>query len=238
MCEHLGVSESILVTGASRGLGFALVQAALAVGLRVVAGERQRSAALDALAARHAGQLLRVPLDVVSAESVRAASELVQAELGALDVLVNNAAVLPLAVQGTLDTLDVDLGREVFDVNALGPLRVTQAFLPLLKRGKRKVLVNISSEAGSIADCRRTDNFPYCMSKAALNMQTALLENALSPLGFHVVAVHPGWLRTDMGGPSAALDANEVALSLLSLIAARVSEAPLFVDHTGKALAF
>jgi NAD(P)-dependent dehydrogenase (short-subunit alcohol dehydrogenase family) len=232
------MSASILITGAGRGLGFALVQAALAAGFRVVAGERQRSPSLDRLVSQHPEQLFRVALDVSSAESVRSASERVRAELRSLDVLVNNAAILPPAVQGTLDTLDVERSLEVLDVNALGPLRVTQAFLPLLERGAQKLVVNISSEAGSIGDCWRSDNFPYCMSKAALNMQTALLANHLKPRGFRVFAVHPGWLRTDMGGSRADLHPNDAASALLSLIERRVEDAPLFVDSGGNALAF
>jgi NAD(P)-dependent dehydrogenase (short-subunit alcohol dehydrogenase family) len=231
------MSASMLITGGGRGLGLALAQAALATGFRVVAGERKRSTQLADLAVQHPEQLFRVALDVSSAESVRQASEQVRAELGSLDVLVNNAAILPLAVQGKLDTLDVELAREVLDVNTLGPLRVTQAFLPLLERGEQKMVVNISSEAGSIGDCWRSDNFPYCMSKAALNMQTALLANYLKPLGFRVFAVHPGWLRTDMGGQRADFHPNDAASALLSLIERRAKDAPLFVDPSGNALA-
>lgn len=233
------MTQTVLITGAGRGLGLALTQVFLEAGFRVVAGERKPARELDRLKTAHEARLSRVTLDQSSTESVRAAAAAVASTLdGGLDVLINNAAILPSAGRGTLEELDVDAGLEVLDVNALGPLRVAQAFLPLLERGERKLIVNVSSEAGSIGDCWRKDEFPYCMSKAALNMQSAILQNALTPRGFSLLAVHPGWIRSDMGGPKADLAPKEAADALFSLIAARAADAPLFVDYTGKALNF
>jgi NAD(P)-dependent dehydrogenase (short-subunit alcohol dehydrogenase family) len=233
------MTQTVLITGAGRGLGLALTQVFLEAGLRVVAGERKPSRELDRLKAAHEARLSRVTLDQSSTESVRsAAAEVASALDGGLNVLINNAAILPSAGRGTLEALDVDAGLEVLDINALGPLRVTQAFLSLLERGQRKLIVNVSSEAGSIGDCWRKDDFPYCMSKAALNMQSALLQNALSPRGFQLLAVHPGWIRSDMGGPKADLAPKAAAEALFSLITNLRADAPLFVDYTGKELKF
>lgn len=230
---------SVVVTGANKGLGLSLVKAFLAAEARVFAGARAPAPALDALAAAHAGRLELVPLDVTNASGVRAAADAVRRSTPALDLLVNNAAILPEAGRGQLDALNVELGRELFDTNALGPLRVTQAFLPLLRAGERKLIVNVSSEAGSIADCWRTDEHLYCMSKAALNMQSAILKNDLGREGFEILAVHPGWMRTDMGGPKAHIDAMEAAEGIVELARQRrEAGAPFYVDYRGEAMRF
>lgn len=232
------MDRTVLITGANRGLGLCLSRVFLEAGSHVIAGARQTSPELRELNAAFPERLVCVTLDVTSTESVRAASAEVTARCGAIDALINNAAILLQTERGTIETLDVDAGRAIFDVNALGPLRVTQAFLPLLHAGAGKLIVNVSSEAGSIGDCWRKDDVPYCMSKAALNLQTKILHNHLAPLGFRLMAVHPGWLRTDMGGARAHLDPNEAAQALHALIATRAPDAPLFVDHRGQALAF
>ena len=86
-----------------------------------------------------------------------------------------------------------------------------QQFLPLLEKSGLKLIINILSEAGSVADCRRENQFAYCMSKAALNMQSKILQNYLKPRGFKILAIHPGWIRTNMGGPQAPLPAEGAA---------------------------
>jgi NAD(P)-dependent dehydrogenase (short-subunit alcohol dehydrogenase family) len=107
--------------------------------------------------------------------------------------------------------------QKTMDVNAFGPLRVIQQFLPLLKKGPRKLIINISSEAGSLADCCRSMEYAYCMSKSALNMASRILQNALAPAGFKVLAIHPGWMRTDMGGPEADIAPDEAADGIFEL---------------------
>ena len=114
------------------------------------------------------------------------------------------------------DLSDGHLERAM-QVNAFGPLRVTQRFLPLLERGAGKTIVDVSSEAGSIESAWRTCELEYSMSKAALNMQTRLLANALGPRGYRVVAVHPGWMRTDMGGTEADIASEEASRGIFRL---------------------
>lgn len=120
----------------------------------------------------------------------------------------------------------------------MGPLRVAKAFLPMLRRNGRGLIVNISSESGSIGDARREKEFDYCMSKAALNMATKLLDNYLSDSGIRVIAVHPGWMRTDMGGQNADLDPGETAARLAELFERFdvKSGEPIFLDNKGHAL--
>jgi NAD(P)-dependent dehydrogenase (short-subunit alcohol dehydrogenase family) len=227
------------VTGANKGLGLSLVRAFLETGARVFAGFRAPAAPLEELASVHAERLTLLPLDVTNAREVRSAALAVRSRTETLDVLVNNAAILPEQGRGKLESLDVEIGLRLFDTNALGPLRVTQAFLPLLRAGERKLIVNVSSEAGSVMDCRRTEEHLYCMSKAALNMQSAILRNDLGREGFEVLAVHPGWMRTEMGGPSAHIDPMEAAQGIVALTQRRrAPEDPFYIDYRGAPLPF
>jgi len=227
-----------VVTGAERGLGLCLVRDLLSAGVVVVAGKRASDRNLRALGER-GGRLTIVQMDVSDAASVREAADWVAARLGAVDLLVNNAAVHP-GFQGVpLEARDLSDGalERTMEVNAFGPLRATQRFLPLLERGTGKTVVNVSSEAGSVAGARRAAEFEYCMSKAALNMETRLLANALGPRGFRVFAVHPGWMRTDMGGSGADLSPEEASRGLVRLaLEPGLAGNGDFVDHLGRPL--
>lgn len=230
------MSETVLITGASRGLGLALARAFLRRGDRVFAGWRGVGEELRELARRSAAVTV-CTLDVTDIESVRQAAAFVAAQSPALDILINNAAIYPPDSRTRLEELEFTHFQSVMDVNAFGPLRVTQQFLPLLERGKRRLILNISSEAGSIADCWRDREYAYCMSKAALNIQSRLLQNYLGPRGFHVLAVHPGWMRTDMGGPNADIHPDEAAEGILKLTARPWSaDEPIYVDYRGNPL--
>jgi NAD(P)-dependent dehydrogenase (short-subunit alcohol dehydrogenase family) len=212
------MQRTVVITGAERGLGLCLVQAFLADGAMVVAGKRAGDRNLRALGKR-GGKLIIVQMDVSDPASVRAAGDWVASRFEAVDVLVNNAAVFP-AVKGVpLDRRDLGDGHleRTMQVNAFGPLRVIQRFLPLLEKGAGKTILQVSSEAGSIAAAWRTNEFEYCMSKAALNVQTRLLANALGPRGYRVVAVHPGWMQTDMGGPEADIPPDQAARGIFRI---------------------
>jgi NAD(P)-dependent dehydrogenase (short-subunit alcohol dehydrogenase family) len=230
------MSESALITGASRGLGLFLAEVLVAAGFTVFAGYREPISVRGG-PLRNSERFVPIELDVTDPGSVRAARDAVARRIAALDVLINNAAILPAAGRGRIDDTNIEIGHEVFDTNALGPLRVTQAFLPLLRAGTRKLLINVSSEAGSVGDCWRRDEHLYCMSKAALNMQTAILRNDLAPEGIEVLAVHPGWMRTDMGGPNADVDPKDAAAGILALVRERRdASAPYYIDFEGKPL--
>lgn len=231
--------ETVLVTGADRGLGLALVRRFLAAGRRVFAGLYGDGAGLRPLVAEYPEKLVAVPLDVTEAESVRRAAESVAKAAPALDVLINNAGVHMEDKNTPLEAVDLEDSHleRTMAINAFGPLRVTKAFLPLLLRGRRRLIMNVSSEAGSIADCWRDREFAYCMSKAALNMQSRLLQNYLGPRGLKVLAVHPGWMRTEMGGPDADIEADEAAAGLFELAVREWSpDDGIYFDYQGKPL--
>lgn len=230
-CYVARVTPSVLITGANRGLGQCLVEKFLAEGWRVFAGQRS----LGAGGAAPPSRLTRLELDVRATTSVQAAARLVGAQTSGLDVLINNAAVNPRPeCDALLGELDFDAIALSYDVNAIGPLRVVQAFLPLLERGQRKLIVNVSSEAGSLQHSWRDRMYGYCMSKAALNMQTTIVDRALKPRGFNAIAIHPGWMRTEMGGPKAALDPADSAAGMYEVINGANADTPRFLQHDGE----
>jgi NAD(P)-dependent dehydrogenase (short-subunit alcohol dehydrogenase family) len=151
-----------------------------------------------------------------------------------LDALVNNAGVFPEEGNERLEDLPLALFEEAFSVNVVGVARVTRAFLPLLGAAVHPRVVNISSLAGSIARKEDARHYCYSASKAALNMLTRTMAAELHPRGITVVAVTPGWVRTELGGPQAPLSAEESARSLGRTIE-RISpqDAGHFFDRDG-----
>ncbi|HEY2408127.1 MAG TPA: SDR family NAD(P)-dependent oxidoreductase [Polyangiaceae bacterium] len=227
----------ILITGASRGFGAALSAAFAERGATVFAGVRGTQPGLAPVLARYPALVVPSELDVGNTSSVKRAAARIAQQTDALDVVVNNAAIRSATVSNPIETIDFDDAARTFDVNSIGPLRVAQAFLPLLRRGNAPILVNVSSEAGSIGQCGRDREFDYCMSKAALNMLSMLLKNYLKG-SVRVLALHPGWLRTDMGGSHAESDPNDAARESATLIereAKNLDGAP-FLDRAGRAM--
>jgi NAD(P)-dependent dehydrogenase (short-subunit alcohol dehydrogenase family)/type 1 glutamine amidotransferase len=214
--------RTALVTGADRGLGFGLVSGLLAQGWRVFAGQNMPEwPELDDLAEQYPYDLHIVPLDVSSIEAAQAAAQAVAARVPHLDMLINNAGVStrtnPVTIREGLDYAEM---HRLFDVNSLGPLRVVEAFLPLLDRGTFRRLCFVSSEAGSIGRSYRKAWFGYCMSKAALNMGVKNLFNDLRPAGYTFRVYHPGWVRSYMSGQKnseADLEPEEAAAYAISI---------------------
>jgi NAD(P)-dependent dehydrogenase (short-subunit alcohol dehydrogenase family) len=234
------MNDTVFITGADKGLGLSLARRFLREGSRVYAGLHRPESASPELGRLFPKTFFPVPLDVASLDSVRAAAGRVAELTGALDLLVNNAGVL---LEARAPLAEIDLSsyplRETMDVNAFGPLRVVRQFLPLLEKGGRKLVINISSEAGSIADCWRESEFAYSMSKAALNMLSKILQNHLGPRGFKVLAVHPGWMRTDMGGADSAIEADEAAEGVFRLALRDWGpDDPIYMDYRGQSLSW
>ena len=226
---------TVLITGSSRGLGRALAETFLEAGFEVIAAHRKNTCPnLDELSQRYPGKLEPLRMDVLHDSSVQQAADTVATNHGHLDILINNAA-LCLDVDDSIQDADFDVIRQQMDVNVYGPLRVTRAFLPLLEKSDRGILVNISSEAGSVGACWRDTGFGYCMSKAALNMQSRILEKYLEPKGVKVLAVHPGWMQSDMGGPDADIPPAEAAEGILRLVASDTyRDLPMYVIYNGE----
>jgi Dehydrogenases with different specificities (related to short-chain alcohol dehydrogenases) len=217
------MERTVLVTGGDRGLGLALCAGLLKQGWHVFAGQYlPKWHELASLRNEYPQSLHLLPLDVSSRESVQAAAETVNADTDHLDVLISNAGVTSETVPFTIrEAQDYDEMHRLYDVNALGALRVVEAFLPFMDQGNSKRLCFISSEAGSIGRSERTSWFGYCMSKAALNMGIKILFNDLYPAGYTFRVYHPGWIRSFMHGEKnmeATLEPDEAATYALPLL--------------------
>lgn len=229
--------QRILITGANRGLGLEFVRQLLARGDRVIAGCRHpgRATALNELAAAHPGRLNVLPVDVAKpasiAELAREAAQLVDA----LDVLINNAGMLPSGER--FGHLEADTLSAAFEVNVTGPLLLSQTLAPLLQKAQGAKIANISSVIGSIAETTAFRTPSYAIAKAAQNMASRLLAAALHESGITVLALHPGWVRTDMGGANAPLAPDDAVAALLRTIdAATIAQSGGFYDGDGRAL--
>lgn len=196
-----------LVTGASRGLGREVARRLADTGHTVLAGVR------DPSSLRPLAGVEVLLLDVADPASIAAAANLVRERHGRLDLLVNNAGILLDGAEGLLG-LDANLLRCTLETNLLGPLRMIQAFAPLMRKGAR--IVNVSSGGGQLS-APSTWAPAYCLSKTALNALTVQAAGALKPQGIAVNAVCPGWVRTDMGGPGAPRSLQQGADSILWL---------------------
>lgn len=195
-------TRKILITGCDRGLGLALAEHALAMNCTVfLTCLDPHSATVRALNQRYPDRCEVLPLDVTDPSSVEEAVKTIRFHTESIDWLVNNAAILGEIERSVGETdFQVNDVERVFRVNTVGALRVTHAFWDFLVKGMDRLLVNVSSEAGSIGQNWRDRWFGYSLSKAALNMQGALIHQRLRPLGGRVMQVHPGYVRTYMHG--------------------------------------
>lgn len=231
------MKKEILVTGASRGLGFCFAKRYLEEGNRVFAGYRNNAGGLKALKQEYGALLELVVLDVADTASVEAAAMQIKELTNHLDIVINSAGIHSDTSFEILETTNLDDCSFVYNVNAVGPLRVAKAFLPLIRNGNSPKMINISSESGSITWSGRVKEFDYCMSKAALNMGSKLLSNYLKEDKISVLAVQPGWMRTDMGGPKADLDPYETAVKLVKLFQSiKDLDNPIFIDNEGQSI--
>lgn len=219
-----------LIAGASRGIGLELARQLAQKGERVTgsvrdeAGRARLAAALDG----HGGRILT--FDTRDAAAIRTAAALLDEPI---DVLVANAGAYGPQLQSTLET-DFEGALDLLSTNTLGPLRVAQAFLHLVRRGERPRILMMSSVLGSMA-LEGTFNVAYRASKAGLNKITQCLAQDLKSGGVAVIAVHPGWVRTDMGGADATLSVAESAAGVIAVADALTIEGTgRFLDYRGE----
>ncbi len=222
-----------LITGANRGIGLALARLLLARGDTVIGTARDPQRADDL---RRAGAHVEA-LDVADEASAVALAQRLAGR--PIDVLINNAGVFPDR-DADLAGVQVENLVSTFRTNAAGPFAVTRALLPMLRAGRRKLVANMSSTLGSIAKAAESNAagyFAYNSSKAALNMLTVLLANRLRGEGIAVVTMHPGWVKTDMGGAGAPLQPDDSAAGLIRVLdGLTIADSGRYLVHDGSSL--
>jgi len=208
---------SVLITGANRGLGLEFARQYLSDGWRVFATCRVPAAAdqLQHLAKNGGGHLAVLEMDVTDAASVRKAAA--QIKDATIDLIINSAGITGASGQRP-GNIDYDSWVHVLNVNTMGPLRVLEAFVDHLARGERKLAVSITSGMGSLADNTSGGSIGYRSSKAALNMVMRSAAIDLAPRGIACILINPGWVKTDLGGPSATLTPQESVTWMRRLI--------------------
>lgn len=200
----------ILITGATRGIGYAAAGQLVARGAHVIIGSRDegRAAAAAAKIGRDASS---VALDITDNASVEAAAAQIDKQFGRIDVLANNSAIVLDHYQSLLD-LTPEVLLQTLDTNVVGAFRMSLAFIPLLAKSSAPRIINVSSGAGRLNGVSQAWAPAYCISKTALNMLTQQLTVALPDV--MVNSMCPGWCRTEMGGSNAPRSPGEGADTL------------------------
>ena len=225
--------RTVLITGANRGIGLGLTTRFLQQGYKVIATCRNPDGARELweLEHEHKEQLQLETLDITSATSISSLANKLDLAHG-LDILINNAGVL-YGYDQTMETLNLeDLDRSL-RVNLFGTIAMTQALWPAIKRAAQPVIANVSSRMGSIADNTSGGAYAYRISKTALNMFVKNL--ALEHPDVTCLALHPGWVQTEMGGKGASLSVHEAAQGLYRVISeANTSISGHFLNYKGE----
>ena len=229
--------RNCLISGANRGIGLEFTCQLLARGEHVIAACRHpgKATALNALAGEHPGRLHVLPLDVADPKSRASLVHDLPLVLGddRLDLLVNNAGVLHSGER--FGHVEAAILEDSFRTNAIGPFLLAQALAPLLNDGAR--IANLSSVMASIASRGEFRSPSYCASKAAQNMLTVQLAQAVAARGIVVLALHPGWVQTEMGGEHATVPTADAVRGLLQVVdGATPAQSGSFLDWRGGAL--
>lgn len=229
------------ITGADRGLGLGLARTLLEQDYKVYAGSYMPEwHELTALKEQYPEELVIISLDVSKDESVEEAAAVIKADTDYLNIIINNAGSARDRSGTIFDKQYYEDIRAMYEINALGPLRVTQSVLDLLLRAQeQKILMNITSLAGSVTLLTRVNQYGYTMSKAAVNMQSKLLHNDLKGRGVKVFAIHPGWMRSHVFGDiermkDAPLEPIDSARALVELMHTKTEiNDEIFMDYQG-----
>ncbi len=223
-----------LVTGAGRGLGFEITKQLLDQNRKVVAWVRNSNKIdqLNELSYKFNDQLKIQCVDISQSQSI---SEAVS-KLNRIDVLINNAGVC-LDMNKNLSYADSEIFEKTFDVNLKAPYLITQALMPLLKNSDQAMIVHISTILASLQNNTTGDTYIYKMSKAALNMFTQCLSVEFPNI--KSLCIHPGWVKTDMGGPNAMISTSTSVTGLLQIMNnPEKYKSGAFIDYRGRDIRF
>lgn len=223
---------TILITGANRGLGLEFCRQYATEGWQVLACCRNPETATQ-LANMSNVQVFSLDVsDFAQIDKLAA-----QLQDTAIDVLINNAGIYGDSDKHRFGQLDYAAWMQTLTINTQAPVKMAEAFLPALKRGHKKLVVSISSLMGSIADNSSGGSLLYRSSKAALNAAMKSLAIDLEGQGIGVLVLHPGWVKTDMGGPNALIDAQQSIGGMREVIAGFTpAQSGHFLKYDGSSL--
>ncbi|EHQ52253.1 short-chain dehydrogenase/reductase SDR [Ectothiorhodospira sp. PHS-1] len=226
------MTETVVITGANRGIGLMFAQQYAEAGARVLAACRhpEQARELSRLAAKTRGRVSVHPLDVTNPAQIQALAGILTDT--PVDILINNAGSYgPASAFG--DT-DVEGWLETFQINTVAPLKIMEALVEPVASGRRRLMVNISSKMGSMADNGSGGSYIYRSTKAALNAITVSAARDLKARGVTVVALHPGWVQTDMGGPNAEITTEQSVTAMRQTIShLTLADSGRFIDTDG-----
>ena len=235
-----------LVTGANKGIGFETARQLGKNGMTVLLGARDAEKGEKASAGlRKEGiDAHSIVIDVSDSESIKNAVATVERDFGRLDILVNNAGVMIDDKTKRVSDQSLAMWRETFDTNLFGLIETTQAFLPMLRKSEAGRIVHLTSILGSTGlhaepgspIYRNKDTPAYNVSKAAVNAYTVQLAHELKDTKIKVNAAHPGWVKTDMGGPGAIMELEDGAKTSVALALVSADGPTGTYEHMGKPL--
>ena len=224
--------KTLLITGANRGIGLEFVRQYAAEGWRVFACCRKPAAAdlLNRLVNQFPDRIQAHALDVTAHQQIE---QLAQTLTGQpIDLLINNAGVYPPDRGDAFGKTDYAAWQHAFEVNTMAPLKMTEAFIKQVARSALKTIVTITSKMGSVADNRGGGGYIYRSSKAGVNIVVKSLSIDLNPQKIIAVVLHPGWVKTDMGGPGALITTEQSVTGMRRVIG------NLTLQDSGKFYAF
>jgi len=225
----------LFITGANRGIGLEMVKQFAQSNWQISACCRNPATAteLSALAQENTDIKLYA-LDVTDYQAVTNLADELKGV--SFDLLINNAGIYG-PKGSSLDNLDIEAWRQVFETNTIAPLKLIQAFTPHVAASEGKRIAVLSSKMGSISDNQSGSAYIYRSSKTALNQVIKSLSIDLSPQGIQVIALHPGWVRTEMGGPNGLIDTTESVAGLKSVMTSEIKTGH-FYNYDGSEIAW
>jgi NAD(P)-dependent dehydrogenase (short-subunit alcohol dehydrogenase family) len=229
--------KTTLITGANRGIGLEFSRQYAADGWRVLACSRypEKSDALNKLAAQYPELIKMHALDVADHVQIERLAQMLADE--SIDLLINNAGIYPDSDKSSFGHTDYAEWIQAFRINTMAPLKMAETFATQITRSKQKTIVTITSKMGSFADNGGGGSYLYRSSKAALNMVVKSLAIDLKPIGITAVVFHPGWVKTDMGGPNALISAEQSVSGIRQIISRlTIADSGKFFGYDGQVI--
>jgi NAD(P)-dependent dehydrogenase (short-subunit alcohol dehydrogenase family) len=210
--------KTVLITGANRGIGLEFCRQYASDGWRIIACSRNpaNSDVLNKLADQYQDQIQLQALDVADHLQIDGLAQTLANE--SIDLLINNAGIYPVSDNRGFGHSDYAEWGKAFRINTMAPLKMAESFVAQIARSQHKTIVTITSKMGSIADNGSGGSYLYRSSKVAVNMVVKSLAIDLKPSGITAIVFHPGWVKTDMGGPNAMISSAQSVTGMRQVI--------------------